>query len=80
MIEVSNSVPIGFMGKYRGINCNDAAIETLHMEIFSNDIIINDIHNFIVIKETDIPANLRAFPRIAKFGRARIVLHESKIR
>ena len=60
MIEVSNSVPIGFMGKYRGINCNDAAIETLHMEIFSNDIIINDIHNFIVIKETDIPANLRA--------------------
>ena len=60
MIEVSNSVPIGFMGKYRGINCNDAAIETLHMEIFSNDIIINDIHNFIVIKETDIPANLQA--------------------
>ena len=60
MIEVSNGVPIGFMGKYRGINCNDAAIETLHMEIFSNDIIINDIHNFIVIKETDIPANLRA--------------------
>lgn len=60
MIEVSNSVPIGFMGKYRGINCNDAAIETLHMEIFSNDIIINDIHNFIVIKETDIPANLRS--------------------
>lgn len=57
MIEVTNSSPIGFMGKYGGYS--DNLKESLHFEIFSNDIIIDKLENFSVIKEIDLPSNIK---------------------
>lgn len=59
MIEVTNSSPIGFMGKYGGQD--DHLKETLHFEIFSNDIIISDTTGFTVIKEKDLPGSINSY-------------------
>lgn len=59
MIEVTNSFPIGFMGEYGGFK--DSLEESLHIEIFSNDIIIDDTSEFTVITKNEIPSELKDF-------------------
>lgn len=59
MIEVSNSSPIGFMGKYGGYS--DNLKESLHFEIFSNDVLIEDTAGFTIIKESDLPENIKNY-------------------
>ena len=58
MIEVTNSSPIGFMGKYGGYN--DELKKTLHFEIFSNDILVEKIEGFTVIREIELPPKIRS--------------------
>lgn len=59
MIEVTNTSPIGFMGKYGGYS--DNLKESLHFEIFSNDVLIEDTAGFTIIKESDLPANIKNY-------------------
>ena len=59
MIEVTNSSPIGYIGKYGGYS--KKLKESLHFEIFSNDILIDNANGFTVIKENDLPANIKNF-------------------
>ena len=59
MIEVTNSYPIGFMGKFGGQD--DHLKETLHIEVFSNDLIISDTSEFTVIREKDLPGSIRSY-------------------
>lgn len=56
MIEVTNSSPIGFMGKYGGYS--DNLKDTLHLEIFSNDILIKNTKDFSVIKKSELQSNI----------------------
>lgn len=56
VIEVTNSSPIGFMGKYGGYS--DNLKDTLHLEIFSNDILIKNTKDFSVIKKSELQSNI----------------------
>lgn len=58
MIEVTSSSPIGFMGEYGGYDSNNK-MPSLHVEIFTNENIITTTEGFTVIKESDIPVNLK---------------------
>lgn len=57
MVEVSRSEPIGQMGTFGGYDCNHKK-ETLHLEIFSNDNIIQnpDTKGFTVLKYAEMSA------------------------
>lgn len=59
MIEITNSSPIGFMGEYGGFK--DSLKDTLHIEIFSNDIIIDDTSEFKVITKKELSTEIKDF-------------------
>jgi len=58
-VEVTNSMPIGRMGKFSGFSC-DNKIKSIHFEIFSNSLVIdNKSNDFRIIELSDLPKNLQ---------------------
>lgn len=58
-VEVTNSMPIGRMGEFSGLSC-DNKIKSIHFEIFSNSLVIdNKSNDFRIIELSDLPKNLQ---------------------